>query len=172
MRRERWIATGLVATAVWIGMLSGCSKKPADNTSATTATTPATPAPAPATDTSATAGGAATGGLAGESGGPPVGEVSMALGEATVTKNCVLCHGPGGKGDGPGGAALNPKPRNWTDHTYMGTRTDDQLYEVIYNGKGAMPAWGKQGILKPNEIRSAIMKVRTFDPQYKAPAKG
>jgi cytochrome c5 len=163
MRRERWIATGLVAVAVWMGVLSGCSKKTED-TSNTSTTNTTTSAPAPVTtDTSATAtsGSAAT-----------TGEVSMALGEKIVTERCVLCHGTSGKGDGPGGAALNPKPRNWTDHTYMGTRTDDQLYDVIFNGKGAMPAWGKQGILQPNEIRSAILKVRTFDTQYKATAKG
>ena len=26
--------------------------------------------------------------------------------------NCQTCHGPAGKGDGPAGASLNPKPRN------------------------------------------------------------
>lgn len=162
MRRERWIATSLVAAAVWIGVLSGCGAKKGDEAAtgaSTSGTTAATPAPA--ADSSAKSGAAAT-----------TGEVSMALGEKIVTDRCVLCHGTSGKGDGPGGAALNPKPRNWTDHTYMGTRTDDQLYDVIWNGKGAMPAWGKQGILQPNEIRSAILKVRTFDTQYKAPAKG
>ena len=160
MRRERWIATALVATAVCIGVLNGCGSKQGGNQSAsTTETTP--PAATTTADSAATAGGGAT-----------TGEVTLALGEQIVKDRCVLCHGESGKGDGPGGAALNPKPRNWTDHTYMGTRTDDQLYDVIFNGKGAMPAWGKQGILKPNEIRSAIMKVRTFDPQYKAPAKG
>jgi cytochrome c5 len=161
MRRERWIATSLVAAAVWIGVLSGCGAKKGDQAATggtTSGTTTATPAPA---ESGAAGGAAAT-----------TGEVSMALGEKIVTDRCVLCHGTSGKGDGPGGAALNPKPRNWTDHTYMGTRTDDQLYDVIFNGKGAMPAWGKQGILQPNEIRSAILKVRTFDTQYKAPAKG
>ena len=79
----------------------------------------------------------------------------------------MLCHGASGKGDGPGGAALNPKPRDWTEHGYMETRTDDQLYDVIYNGKGSMPAWGKTGILTESEIRSAIMKVRTYDPAHK-----
>jgi len=161
MRRERWIATSLVAAAVWIGVLSVCGAKKGDEAAtgtSTSGTTAATPAPA---ESGAAGGAAAT-----------TGEVSMALGEKVVTDRCVLCHGTSGKGDGPGGAALNPKPRNWTDHTYMGTRTDDQLYDVIFNGKGAMPAWGKQGILQPNEIRSAILKVRTFDTQYKAPAKG
>src|SRR4030095_7780435 len=33
----------------------------------------------------------------------------------SVETNCVSCHGPGGKGDGPAAAALPPpKPANWT----------------------------------------------------------
>jgi mono/diheme cytochrome c family protein len=154
MRRERWIATTLIAGAVWIGVLGGCGKKEGSETTTTTETSST---PAPATDTTAAA---------------ATGEVSLALGEQIVKERCILCHGESGKGDGPGGAALNPKPRNWTEDSYMGTRTDDQLYDVIFNGKGSMPAWGKTGILKPNEIRSAILKVRTFDPKYKATAKG
>jgi cytochrome c5 len=154
MRKERWMAAALVASAVWIGVLAGCAKKTEEGASSTAGTEATTPAPA--TDSAATpAPGAATG------------EVSLALGEKVVKERCVLCHGESGKGDGPGGAALNPKPRNWTDHAYMDTKTDDQLYEVIFNGKGSMPAWGKTGILSETEIRSAIMKVRTFDPQHK-----
>jgi mono/diheme cytochrome c family protein len=159
MRRERWIAAALIAGAVWMGVLAGCgSKKEGTETStSTTTTTETTPAPSTGTDSTAA---------------PAAGEVSMALGEQVVKERCVLCHGESGKGDGPGGAALNPKPRNWTDDGYMSTRTDDQLYEVIFNGKGSMPAWGKTGILNETQIRSAIMKVRTFDPKYKAAAKG
>src|SRR5688572_25499300 len=33
----------------------------------------------------------------------------------TVETNCAMCHGPGGKGDGPAAAALPPpKPADWT----------------------------------------------------------
>ena len=113
MRRERWIAVLLIAGAVSIGALAGCGQKAQDKDDedimAGAPTTTAT------TDTA------------------KAGEVSMAVGEQVVQANCVLCHGQSGKGDGPGGAALNPKPRDWTDHAYMGTRTNDQLYEVIYN---------------------------------------
>lgn len=144
MRKERWMATALVASAVWIGVLAGCGDKK-EETDVTVTTDPA-PVPAPA-----------------DTGAAPAGEVSLAEGERVVKERCILCHGESGKGDGPGGAALNPKPRNWTDHAYMSTQTDDQLYQVIYNGKGSMPAWGKTGILTEAEIRSAILKVRTFD---------
>ena len=157
MRKERWMATALVASAVWIGVLAGCGGGNQSNDGSSTTANSETPAETPAaTDTSAApAGGAA-------------GEVSLAEGERVVKERCVLCHGESGKGDGPGGAALNPKPRDWTEHGYMESRTDDQLYEVIYNGKGSMPAWGKTGILTESEIRSAIMKARTYDPKHGA----
>ena len=150
MRKERWIATGLVASAIWIGTLAGCG---GDKPNETAQTPPAETTPPAATETPAPT---------------AAGEISLAVGEKVVAERCVLCHGTSGKGDGPGGATLNPKPRNWTEHGYMESRTDDQLYEVIFNGKGSMPAWGKTGILTEAEIRSAIMKVRTYDPAHKS----
>jgi len=77
----------------------------------------------------------------------------------------VLCHGPNGKGDGPAAAGLNPKPRNHTDGSYMNSRTDEQLLQVIRNGKGAMPAWGK--VLSEEEIQAVLKHVRTLaQPPY------
>jgi hypothetical protein len=38
--------------------------------------------------------------------------------------NCVLCHGPAGKGDGPVGAALTPQPR---DLTFFGVNQDAEV---------------------------------------------
>jgi len=152
MRRERWIAILLIAGAVSISALAGCGQKTEDKDDEDIM--------AGAPKTSAPAGDSAAGGA--------TGEPSLAMGEDIVSNKCVLCHGQSGKGDGPGGAALNPKPRDWTDHAYMGSRTNDQLYEVIFNGKGSMPAWGKAvPPLTETQIRSAIMKVRTFDAAYK-----
>lgn len=146
MRKERWFAVALVVSALGFGVLAGCGGgEKAPETASPGATTPPAETPAAGTETP-----------------PAAGEVTMALGETVVKERCVLCHGDNGKGDGPGGAALNPKPRDWTDKAYMNAMTDDQLYDVIYNGKGSMPAWGKTGILTETEIRSAIMKVRTY----------
>lgn len=36
----------------------------------------------------------------------------VAHGKKLFAQNCALCHGAEGRGDGPSGAALNPKPRN------------------------------------------------------------
>jgi cbb3-type cytochrome c oxidase subunit III len=37
-----------------------------------------------------------------------------AKGKEVFTANCASCHGPEGKGDGPAGAALNPKPADFS----------------------------------------------------------
>jgi mono/diheme cytochrome c family protein len=84
----------------------------------------------------------------------------VALGEKVYKQRCVLCHGPEGKGDGPGAAALNPKPRNHTDASYMSTQTDEQLMTSIRDGKGQMPAWGK--ILSQEEMTSVLAYIRTL----------
>jgi mono/diheme cytochrome c family protein len=82
------------------------------------------------------------------------------LGSKVYAERCALCHGPQGKGDGPAAAAMNPKPRNHTDGSYMHTRTDAQLLEVIRHGKGSMPAW--EGILSEQEIQAVLKHVRSL----------
>jgi mono/diheme cytochrome c family protein len=90
------------------------------------------------------------------------GEVSLAVGEAVFHQRCELCHGPNGMGDGPGGAALNPKPRNFHDKAYMSTLSDDQIVNTIMNGKAGtgMPPW--RGIVSESEAKSLVLKVRSF----------
>lgn len=47
---------------------------------------------------------------------------------------CAVCHGMDGTGNGPGAAALNPKPRNYTDAAWQASVTDDQLKQTILKG--------------------------------------
>ena len=67
-------------------------------------------------------------------------EKGTELGKKSVETNCVPCHGPGGKGDGPAAAALNPKPANWTSDKVK-KETDGELFWKIENGRGPMPPW-------------------------------
>ena len=79
---------------------------------------------------------------------------------------CATCHGQSGKGDGPGAAALNPKPRDHTDKEYMSKLSDDDLFKVIKNGGASvgksplMPPWGST--LKDDQIKDVIAYVRTL----------
>ena len=85
---------------------------------------------------------------------------SVTEGATIYQQKCTPCHGPQGRGDGPLAKGLTPKPRNHTDGAYMSTRTDDELLQVIRNGKPPMPPWGK--VLTDHQIRSVLAYVRTL----------
>lgn len=87
-------------------------------------------------------------------------------GKTIFSQNCAVCHGDSGKGDGPGAAALTPKPRDLTDRTYMDARNDDVLFKIIKEGGTAvgksplMPPWSPT--LKDQEIRDLISFLRAL----------
>lgn len=60
---------------------------------------------------------------------------------------CVTCHGATGTGDGPGSAALNPKPRNYTSAEWQKSVTDEDLKKIIVGGG---PAVGLSPLMPPN----------------------
>lgn len=59
---------------------------------------------------------------------------------------CTVCHGETGKGDGPGSAALDPKPRDFTAADWQKSVTDEHIQKIIVYGgiavgkSAAMPA--------------------------------
>jgi len=72
---------------------------------------------------------------------------------------CKMCHGAKGDGGGKLGAALKPKPRNFTCKETMAKVSPGQMYYIIKNGsKGTGMA--KQ-ILKDKEIWDVIKFIRT-----------
>ncbi|CAN5733766.1 cytochrome c [soil metagenome] len=113
----------------------------------------------PATKTEPGAAGTAT-----PSGG---GKIDMAKAEAVFNERCAACHGTSGKGDGPASAALNPKPRNYTDKAWQAGVTDEQLRKTITLGGAAV---GKSPIMpaspdldeKPEVVDGLIKIVRRF----------
>lgn len=76
----------------------------------------------------------------------PPDAASVHAGYTLYTQNCVMCHGAMGKGDGPVGLTLNPRPADLTVHTKPGIHPDGQLFEWITNGypHSAMPAFGQR----------------------------
>lgn len=102
---------------------------------------------------------------AGTTEGATGGDAVFAQGQTIYAEKCALCHGATGYGDGPGAAALDPKPRNHTDGAYMNAQTNEALHEVIKNGKGQMPAWG--ATMSDEEIDAVISYLRTLaEPKY------
>lgn len=55
-------------------------------------------------------------------------------GESFFKTNCAMCHGEKGLGDGPAGAALQPKPRNLVEGQWKQGGDSIALYNTITNG--------------------------------------
>ncbi len=78
---------------------------------------------------------------------------------------CVTCHGPKGEGNGPGSAALVPKPRNFTEPTWQASVTDDHITKIIQYGGAAvgksptMP--GNPDLMsKPEVVQALVAHIR------------
>jgi len=71
----------------------------------------------------------------------------IAAGKQVYDDKCAACHGAAGKGDGPASAALNPKPANFADKTYMqGMPVDCHFYRISKGVTGTgMPPWESLG---------------------------
>ena len=71
--------------------------------------------------------------------------------------NCVLCHSPDGSGTSPSGKALKAKDLRSDE---VQKKSDEDLAEVITQGKGKMTAFGKK--LKPDVIKQLVTFIRAL----------
>jgi mono/diheme cytochrome c family protein len=95
-----------------------------------------------------------------------------AAGKSTFTANCISCHGPSGKGDGPLAAALTPKPRDLSmgafnfDTDGDGTKgSDADLMNVIKNGAaayGGSPLMAPWPALSDGDIANLVAFIRSL----------
>ena len=97
---------------------------------------------------------------------PSAADPAAAANEVFTTR-CTLCHGNDGNGDGPGSAALNPKPRNYHDKAWQASVTDEQIRKTILEGGAAV---GKSAVMpahpdlasRPEVLAALIAKIRAF----------
>lgn len=93
-------------------------------------------------------------------------------GKQLFQTTCSSCHGNEGKGDGPAGAALNPRPRNFHENVgWKNGRTVSALYKTLQEGiaGSGMPSYD----YVPAQDRINILSyVRTFmtNPETDSPA--
>lgn len=96
--------------------------------------------------------------------------------EQVFATRCAACHGPDGQGNGPASAALNPKPRNYSDAAWQKSVTDDQIKKTIVEGGQAV---GKSPLMAPNPdlanqpqvVEGLVKIVRSFGAQAPKAAK-
>jgi len=85
-------------------------------------------------------------------------KAAMRAGKKTFELNCIPCHGPAGRGDGPAAAAMTPKPKNLIAG-YVQEQTDGELFWKITTGRGSMPSWRQ---LPEKERWSLIHYIRSL----------
>jgi len=87
--------------------------------------------------------------------------------KTTWSSLCATCHGQTGKGDGPAGQALTPKPRTFADGEWQASVTDEHIRKIIAEGG---PAVGKSAAMPgaphlkndPAAIDFLVRVVRSF----------
>ena len=89
-------------------------------------------------------------------------EESIENGKNIYEANCSACHGVNGEGDGPGAAALNPKPRNYKKDGFKYGSSLEEVKRTINEGlEGtAMPNWSE--VLTDEQITQVAQYVKSL----------
>lgn len=97
---------------------------------------------------------------------PPIAVDAAVLqrGKQVYTMNCAPCHGALGKGDGPGAAALNPKPRDHSNSEYMDKLTDQKIADVVSMGGiiTGFPNMPSSPHIRGDDLVSLVAYMRTL----------
>ena len=74
---------------------------------------------------------------------------------------CKMCHGEKGDGGGKLGAALKPKPRNFTCKATMKKVSAGQMFHIIKNGSKGTGMVGHGKTLKDKQIWDVVKFIRS-----------
>jgi mono/diheme cytochrome c family protein len=85
---------------------------------------------------------------------------SLAKGKKTFGIDCAMCHGKTGDGKGDLAADMKLNLRDYRDPEALKSMTDGELYYIIKNGKGDMPAEGDRA--KGDETWNLVNYVRSL----------
>ena len=95
---------------------------------------------------------------------------AIAFGKKLYVANCLGCHGPEGKGNGPTAAVLEKKPANLGSRIEETGERDGELCWKISEGHPPMPSW-KVTPLSETQRWQLVNYVRaTFAKDWRAPA--
>ncbi len=87
-------------------------------------------------------------------------EQALLKGKESYGIFCFPCHGASGKGDGPVGKKYVPTPADISPSGHGARHSDGELFVVISNGAGGMPAF--RADLTPTERWQIVAFLRTL----------
>jgi mono/diheme cytochrome c family protein len=93
----------------------------------------------------------------------PADTASVDRGAQLYRTHCASCHGEHGRGDGPAGASLDPRPTDLS-HAAAHHKAGDLVWKITA-GKGAMP--GSKGVLTEAQTWDLVNFIKTLDSHAK-----
>lgn len=78
--------------------------------------------------------------------------------EETYRRQCRACHGDSGRGDGRIGRRFDPPPADFQDPDGVGKMSDEEIAEIITDGRTSMPEFAD--VLSAEEITAMVAYVR------------
>jgi len=94
---------------------------------------------------------------------------SLTAGKKSYGIDCAMCHGKDGDGKGDLAIDMKLKMLDYTDAPALKNMTDGELFYIIKNGKGDMPAEGDR--VKPDEIWNMVNYIRSLAKKDSAKPK-
>jgi mono/diheme cytochrome c family protein len=85
---------------------------------------------------------------------------SQAHAKQTYSIDCAMCHGENGNGKGDLVGDMGLTLKDLRDPATLQGMSDGELYTLIHDGKGKMPAEGDR--VKPNDVWNLVILVRSF----------
>jgi mono/diheme cytochrome c family protein len=96
-------------------------------------------------------------------------EKSQARAKELYSQDCSLCHGDHGNGKTDLAKDMELTLDDWSNPATLANKQDQDLFNVIRNGKGKMPA-EEEGRAKDDEVWNLIIYIRGLHKLSPAPA--
>ncbi len=97
---------------------------------------------------------------------------AQAAAKKIYLRDCAICHGENGKGLTDLAHDMQLQLADWTDPKTLAGKQDEDLFNLIRNGKDKMPPEAEDRA-KDNEVRNLIQYIRDFSkPQTPAANSG
>ncbi|MDH4301446.1 MAG: cytochrome c [Nitrospira sp.] len=88
----------------------------------------------------------------------------LVRGKAVYERHCQNCHGPTGRGDGPGAVSLKVPPANFQRFQSF-LKSDEELLRTIEHGVVFSPMHAWRGQLTDGEMQDVVAYIRWLSEQ-------